>query len=80
MDALCIRELASKSRIGALRLCRPSRQVELSVAACGLEESIEIRADDDPGYEAVIAEACRCKRTERTTQRREHHLYVHAKP
>lgn len=62
VDALCLRELAAGSGAGALTLCRPSWQFGLAVAACELEESIVILSDDDPGYEAVIAEACGCKR------------------
>lgn len=67
MDALCTRELVTRSRTGAnpLRLCRPSWQFRLGVAACGLEESVVVLPNEDPGYEATIAEACKCKRTER---------------
>jgi len=60
MDTLCLRELAARDP--AARVCRPSWQFELSVTACGLNETILILPDDDPGYEAVIAEACGCGR------------------
>lgn len=60
MDTLCLRELAAGS--GILSMCHPSRQFELGVAACGLEESILVLPDEDSGYEAVIAEARGCGR------------------
>ena len=63
MDALCARELANRSKAGAvsLTLYRPSWQAELSMTACGLEVSI-VGPPDDAGYEAVISEVCGCKR------------------
>ena len=72
MDSLHIRELAIRATMGAapLRLCRPSWQVELSVAACGLEHGIVILPDDDPGYEAVVTETCRFSGTCVTEARR----------
>ena len=65
MDSLHIRELAIWATMGAapLRLCRPSWQVERSVTACDLEDGIVILPDDDPGYEAVVTEACRFRQT-----------------
>ena len=78
MDVLCMRELAEATGTGRLALCRPSWQVMLGLAACGLEESVEIVPNDDPGYEAVIAEACRCGRAERAVRTREHRLYLRA--
>ena len=78
MDALCLRELAEATGTGHLALCRPSWQVMLGLAACGLEKSVVIVSDDDPGYEAVIAEACRCGRARRSVHEREHHLYMRA--
>lgn len=43
MDSLCVRELAIHYRLseGRMALCDPSRQAELSVAACDLEEWID---------------------------------------
>ena len=43
MDSLCVRELAVHYRLGEGRmaLCDPSRQAELSVAACDLEGWID---------------------------------------
>ncbi len=43
MDSLCVRQLAFHYRLGEGRfaLCDPSRQAELSVAACDLEEWID---------------------------------------
>ena len=78
MDTLCLRELASgfDAGAGSLKLCRPSWQFRLGVAACGMEESFEILPDDDAGYEAVIAEVCGCERTVRTAGPGEHQLYM----
>ena len=78
MDAMCLRELAEATGTCRLALCRPSWQVVLGLAACGLEESVEIVPDDDPGYEGVIAEACRCGRAGRAVRTREHRLYLRA--
>ena len=78
MDAMCMRELAEATGTGRLALCRPSWQVMLGLAACGLEESVVIVPDDDPGYEAVIAEACKCGRARRSVRKGEHQLYVRA--
>ena len=82
MDTLCLRELASRLDAGAhpLELCRPSWQFRRGVAACGLERDLDIRPDDDPGYGALIAEACACKRAERTTRPEAHHLHVRTSP
>lgn len=81
MDAPCVRALAYKTRPGAnpLRLCRPSEQFRLSLVACETEEGVEILADDDPGYEAVVAESCRCSTDNRPGRRprsRERRLYL----
>lgn len=78
MDALCLRELAEATGTGRLALCRPSWQFMLGLAACGLEKSVMIVADDDPGYEAVIAEACKCAKVRRSVREREQYLYVRA--
>ena len=78
MDLLCLRELAVATGTRGLVLCRPSWEVMLGVVACDMEESVVVVPDDDPGYEAVIAEACRCGRAGRTPQPGEHHLYVRA--
>jgi anti-anti-sigma regulatory factor len=75
MDALCVGELTSRSKAGALTLCRLSWQAELSMAACGLEESIVV-PPDDPGYEVVISEICGCKRTRTTGETMA--LFLHA--
>lgn len=80
MDALCLRELAAATGTCNLVLYRPSWQVMLGVAACGLEESLMVVPDDEPGYEALIAEACRCESGRRTARRGEHQLFVHAIP
>ena len=78
MDNLCLRELAVATGTRDLVLCRPSWEVMLGVVASGLEESVVVIPDDDPGSEAVIAEACRCGGARRTPQPGEHHLYVRA--
>ena len=78
MDAMCLRELAESTGTCRLTLCRPSWEFMLGLAACGLEESVVIVPDDDPGYEAVIAEACECGRARRRVHGREHHLYIRA--
>jgi anti-anti-sigma regulatory factor len=82
MDALCLRELASRSGAGAgpLELCRLSWQLRLGVAACGLEGKVDIRPDDDPGYGAVVSEICARKRVGRAARPEEHHLHVRASP
>lgn len=43
MDSRCVRELAIHYQLseGRVALCDPSQEVELSVAACGLEEWID---------------------------------------
>ena len=43
MDSRCVRELAIRYQLGEGRvvLCDPSREIELSVAACNLEEWID---------------------------------------
>ncbi len=78
VDTLCIQELVAGSDAGLLVFCRPSWQFRLAMTACGLEESVEFRVEDDPEYEAVAAEAYGCKRAGRTARRGEHHLYLHA--
>lgn len=78
MDTLCIQELVAGFDAGLLVFCRPSWQFRLATAACGLEESIEFRVEDDPEYEAVAAEAYGCKRAWRTARRGEYHLYLHS--
>lgn len=78
MDASCFRELAEATGPGRLVLCRPSRQVVLGLAACGLDNAVAIVPDDDPGLEAVIAEICKCGRARRSVRKREHHLYARA--
>lgn len=64
MDSLCVRELAVHYRLseGSMALCDPSRQAELSVAACDLEEWIDFvyTASDDhqarpPRWETLSA-------------------------
>jgi anti-anti-sigma regulatory factor len=82
MDALCLRELASRLDAGArpLELCRPSWQFRRGVAACGLEGNLDIRPDDDPDYGALIAEVCACERAGRTAQPEAHHLHVSPAP
>jgi len=78
VDTLCIHELVAGSDAGLLVFCRPSWQLRLAMAACGLEESIEFRVEGDPEYEAVAAEAYGwCKRAGRTARRGEHYLYLH---
>jgi anti-anti-sigma factor len=64
MDSRCVRELAVYYRLGEGRvaLCDPSWEVELSVAACDLEEWIDFvytTSGDPPGYAApgVLHEA-----------------------
>ncbi len=76
MDTSCVRELA----VGPLapRLCVVSREFELSLTACGLEGRVATYSSDDPGYQAVILEACRCAIAERAARRSEHRLYIHA--
>lgn len=74
MDAHCVRRLADGVRAGLLRLCRPSAEVRLSVAACDLDGYLDIRPDDDRGYEAVIREACKCEDGQ-PEERKEHRLY-----
>ncbi len=78
MDTLCLRKLASgfDAGAGSLKLCRPSWQFRLGVAACGMEDSFEILPDDDPGYETLISEVCECERTVRTAGPSQHHLYM----
>ncbi len=64
MDSRCVRELAIGYQLGEGRvaLCDPSWEVELSVAACDLEEWIDFvytTSGDPPGYAApgVLPEA-----------------------
>ncbi len=57
MDSRCVRELAIhyQLRKGRVALCDPSWEVELSVAACDLEEWIDFvytTSGDPPGYTA----------------------------
>lgn len=54
MDSLCVRELAVHYRLGEGRmtLCDPSRQAELSVAACDLEEWIDFVYTTSDGHQA----------------------------
>ena len=59
MDSRCARELAIHYQIGEGRvaLCDPSREVELSVAACDLEAWVDFiytAPGDPPGYAASI--------------------------
>lgn len=78
MDAHCVHRLADGVRAGLLRLCRPSAEVRLSAAACDLVDGqLDIRPDDDRGYEAVIREACKCH-DGRAEERKEHRLYFKA--
>lgn len=78
MDTLCLRELAAATGTRDLVLCRPSWEVMLGAAACGLEDSVVVVPDDHPGYVAVIAEACRCGGAGRAPRPGEHHLFVRA--
>ena len=60
MDSRCVRELAIYYQLGEgrLTLCDPSRDVELSVAACDLESWIDFVytiAGDPPGDAAASA-------------------------
>ena len=52
MDSRCLRELAIHYQLGAGRvaLCDPSREVEVSVAACDLEEWLDFVYTTGPGY------------------------------
>jgi anti-anti-sigma regulatory factor len=75
-DSLCVQSLVTGA--GPVVLCHPSRQFRLTVAVGGLEGIVEFGAEDDPGYEAAVAEAYGCRRTVRTCRRWEHHLYVRA--
>jgi anti-anti-sigma factor len=57
MDSRCVRELAFHHQLGqgSMALCDPSKEVELSVAACDLEEWIDFvytTPGDPPGYAA----------------------------
>ena len=60
MDSRCVRELAIHYQLGEGRvaLCDPSKEVELSVAACDLEGWIDFiytAAGDPPGDAAASA-------------------------
>lgn len=48
LDSSCLRELAVQHQLHAnhLTLCNPSRQVELSVAACDLEGWVDFRPNE----------------------------------
>ena len=78
MDAVCFKELVRRARLGRLKLCRPSPEVELSAAACDPDIGIETRPVDDPGYEAVVEEACRCRTSELALRQSRHCLYLRA--
>ncbi len=51
MDSRCVRELAFHHQLGqgSMALCDPSKEVELSVAACDLEEWIDFAHTTDLG-------------------------------
>jgi anti-anti-sigma factor len=52
MDSRCLRELAIYYQLGAGRvaLCDPSREVEVSVVACDLEEWLDFVYTTGPGH------------------------------
>lgn len=77
MDALCVRSLAeaASDRDNPWRLCRPSEEFRLSLAACDAEEDVEVLPDNDPGYEALISEVCRCA-VGRPPRHRKRRLYL----
>jgi anti-anti-sigma factor len=54
IDSRCVRELVVHNQLGhgSMALCDPSREVELSVAACDLEEWIDFVHTTDLGRSA----------------------------
>lgn len=54
IDSRCVRELAVHHQLGqgSMALCDPSREVELGVAACDLEEWIDFVHTTDLGLSA----------------------------
>ena len=65
LDARCLREIVVHYQLhaGRLALCKPSPEVELSVAACDLEEWIHFHPDEQSAlrrlYEGCIQTALR---------------------
>ena len=56
LDVVCVRELAARYQLhkDRLALCRPSWQVELSVAACELEGWLSFFPDEEAAYRKVV--------------------------